>query len=266
VLFLENPPVDHLAEIYPSNYYSYREEAKSAIERMKARLDERMLRTLTRSVAGEQLRLLDVGGGTGYLATRARASDSRISSTTVVDIDEQCREDAEAQGHEFVASRIEDIDVDRSFDVILAVNLIEHVADPRGVLRAFRQVLSRGGRILVKTPNHDSLDARLFRHRSWGGYHCPRHWVLFDGASLGGAVADAGLRIERLSYTQGAPFWAVSLLHELQLRGLVSRRDDRAITEHPLFGPFAAVAAGFDLVRRPAARTSQMIAVVAHDA
>ena len=31
----------------------------------------------------------------------------------------------------------------------------------------------------MKTPNVEGLDAKLLRHRNWGGYHAPRHWVLF---------------------------------------------------------------------------------------
>ena len=70
------------------------------------------------------------------------------------------------------------------------------------------------------------------------------------------------LRPRRRSYTQGAPFWTVSLLDVLERRGLFRRRADQSMVEHPLFGPVAAATAAFDIARRPFAPTSQMVAVL----
>ena len=121
-----------------------------------------------------------------------------------------------------------------------------------------RGLLAPGGRILVKTPNHDSLDARLFRHRSWGGYHCPRHWVIFTPESFARAARAAGLGIERTALTQGAPFWAVSVLEALGRRGWAKVDRARPMCRHPLFGPLLGLFAAIDILRKPFARTSQM--------
>ena len=126
------------------------------------------------------------------------------------------------------------------------------------MLAKMRALLAPGGRILVKTPNHDSLDARLFRHKSWGGYHCPRHWVIFTPESFARAAAAAGLGIERTQLTQGAPFWAVSVLEALKRRGWVKVDRARPMCRHPLFGPLLGLFAAIDIVRRPFGRTSQM--------
>ena len=56
-----------------------------------------------------------------------------------------------------------------TFDVILMLNLIEHVDNPGELLRKAHRLLAPNGIVVVKTPNTDSLDARLFRNRNWGG-------------------------------------------------------------------------------------------------
>lgn len=251
-------PRDRLAEIYPDTYYSFSGEKLSAVERVKQWLDRRLFRKLLKGIEGTSLAALDVGGGNGWLLSQARAVEPRLRQTVVVDLDASAEAGALANGHDFHLGRIEDYESNRKFDLILLLNLIEHVEDPVAVLAKMRALLAPGGRILVKTPNHDSLDAHLFRHKSWGGYHCPRHWVIFTPESFARAAAAAGLAIERTQLTQGAPFWAVSVLEALKRRGWV--RLDRAhpMCRHPLFGPLLGLFAAVDIVRGRFARTSQM--------
>ena len=117
-----------------------------------------------------------------------------------------------------------------------------------------KNLLAPGGKILAKTPNHDSLDARLFRDSSWGGYHCPRHWVIFTPESFAAAIERAGLKVDKIAFTQGAPFWAVSALEWLGRKGLVRVNRARPMCRHPLFGPLLAGFAALDMTSvRPGA-------------
>jgi SAM-dependent methyltransferase len=255
-------PSKRLAEIYPDTYYSFSEGRMSAAERVKQWLDRRMFKRLFAGLKGDSLAALDVGGGTGWLLAQAREVEQRLKHTAVVDIDPQAREGAERLGHSFHLGRVEQFNTKRKYDLILLLNLIEHVDDPVAVLRRMGSMLAPGGKILAKTPNHDSLDARLFRHSSWGGFHCPRHWVIFTPESFASAVDRAGLRLDRLEMTQGAPFWAVSALEWLSRRGLVRVGRDRPMCRHPLFGPLLGLFAAVDIARKPFSRTSQMFAYV----
>ena len=261
-LSIADVPSGRLGEIYPDTYYSFSGGKPSLAERVKQWLDRRQFRRILSRIEGDQLSALDVGGGTGWLLTQARAVEPRLTRTAVVDIDPLAKDGAEALGHEFHLGRVETFATDAKFDLILLLNLIEHVEDPVAVLTKLRALLAPGGIMLVKTPNHDSLDARLFRHRSWGGFHCPRHWVIFTPESFEAAVRRAGLRLDRLELTQGAPFWAVSALEWLSRQNLVRISRDRPMCRHPLFGPLLAVFAALDLARRPFSRTSQMFAFV----
>ncbi len=264
-VFLDPPPVDRLGEIYPANYYAYAADDASLVERVKGWLDKRTFRPLLDSVPGERLAVLDVGGGDGWLLSRLRQLDDRVDRTHVVDLDPAAEAGATARGHEYTCGRIEEFDDPGPFDVVLLLNLIEHVADPGAVLQRLAKVLSPRGVILIKTPNVDSLDARLFRHRDWGGYHCPRHWVLFERDGLVDLAGRSGLHARRAVYTQGAPFWAVSVLAVLQRRGLVRITADRPMVDHRLFKVLLATFGPLDLVRsRLGARTSQMFVELVH--
>jgi SAM-dependent methyltransferase len=261
-LYLPDPPVDELHAIYPRNYYSYQfQQTGSLIERIKERLDARLFRKLLQKIEGDRLNVLDVGGGSGWLLTLVRKVSGRVQQTHEIDIDENARAGAEAAGHIFHCSSVEAFSSSLSFDLILMLNLIEHVADPAAVLRSMQKLLSPGGLILIKTPNVDTLDCRLFRHRNWGGFHCPRHFVLFNRQSLVALGERCGLTLVSASYTQGAPQWTCSILGWLGLNGWLRVSADRPLYTHPLYQLTSAVTAIVDFIRSAWMPTAQMFVV-----
>ena len=152
-LSIDPVPSDRLAEIYPGNYYSFDEGSRSWVTRVKESLDRRGFRKLLAGIEGDELAVLDVGGGSGYLLDQVRRCDPRVRFTQVVDFDQQAEQLARERGHEYFCGRIEDFAGEQRFDFILLLNLVEHVADPGGVLSQARDLLKPGGRILLKTPN-----------------------------------------------------------------------------------------------------------------
>ncbi|HXQ10049.1 MAG TPA: fatty acid desaturase [Caulobacteraceae bacterium] len=255
-------PEDRLSEIYPETYYSYAGESFSLLGAVKHWLDRRLFNSVFAGIPGERLAALDVGGGSGWLLDQARQAEPRLSTTVVVDVNPTAESRARASGHDFVLSRIEDFSDPRRFDLITMLNLIEHVRRPGEVLAKARDCLTDDGVLLIKTPNCDSLDARLLRKSYWGGLHSPRHWVLFTPEGFRRAAAEAGLRVERLQLTQGAPFWATSTLAWMERRGLVRFSRQAPMYRHRLFAPLLAIFAAFDYARRPFMRTSQMFVVL----
>ncbi|MDH7799662.1 MULTISPECIES: class I SAM-dependent methyltransferase [unclassified Beijerinckia] len=258
VLFISPMLSSDLSTIYPKNYYSFAGQKPSLVQRIKQVLDRRAFRAVSAEIPGQDLAALDVGGGSGWLLNQLRQVDDRFTHTCVVDIDPGAGALAEAAGHRFDLGSIEDFSANRSFDLVFMLNLIEHVADPERVLRKAADMLSANGRLLLKTPNFDALDARLFRHHSWAGLHTPRHFVLFTRESLVDLCLRSGLEVVSFHYTQGAPFWSVSVLDLLRRAGLVKVDAARPAVMHPLIPPLQALFAAFDFLRRPFARLSQM--------
>ena len=264
-LFIDPMPVDRLSEIYPGNYYSFATGPSNPVVRLKERMDARYFKAVLNSIPGAELAVLDVGGGTGWLLNLLRSLDPRVRRTQVVDLDPAAGEQARANGHEYACQRIEEFSSPHRFDLVLMLNLIEHVAEPRAVLRNVASLLSPAGRVIVKTPNVDAADARLFRSSYWAGLHVPRHWTLFTRASFEQMLRGTGLAVKCFGYTQGAPFWAASVLAALRRRGWIEASRERPVVYHPLFSALGAAFAAFDLLRAPVARTSQMTFVLGRD-
>ena len=261
-IFIHPFPVDRLAEIYPDSYYSTAGPSESFLEKVKSKLDRRFLSKILAIIPGSSLSVLDVGGGSGWMLNVARAADSRVQYTAVVDLNEKARSLAEASGHVFHCSRVEELQTDSRFDLIVALNVIEHVADPANVFKNLAGLLTKDGKVVIQTPNTRTLDRYIFQNSYWGGYHCPRHWVLFNKENLPLAVKGSGLRASQIRYTQGASQWTASVMGVLAQRGWIRIDREQPMHRHFLVSPLLAFFAAFDFIRAPFFPTAQMIAIL----
>jgi SAM-dependent methyltransferase len=265
-VYLQNPPIDRLNEIYPQNYYAADGDFnESFLYKIKDSLEKRMFRKILRRIPGGSISALDVGGGYGWMLNTVREADPRVKETFVLDFDDSSRQKAEEAGHVFYAQRVEEFTSTRTYDFILMLNIIEHVADPLRVMQAISKVLSPAGAVLIKTPNVDTLDRYLFQHHNWGGFHCPRHFVLFNKLNLTRLLDQCGLKMAWFSYTQGASQWTASILGTLAEKQIISCNSSRSVYEHPLWVPVATFASAFDIIRAPFFKTAQMFCLLTHN-
>jgi SAM-dependent methyltransferase len=262
LLAIDPVPADRLAEIYPPGYYSFAggEDAlgrRSLVARAKAALDRRTFQRVLALAGTGAPSVLDVGGGTGEIAAGLVAAAGPGARGTVVDFDRASTEVAERRGLSVATCRFEEFETDERFDVILLLNLVEHVADPIATMRRAGELLAPGGVLWIQTPNFRALDARLFRRRNWAGLHCPRHWVIFSRAGLATGLSRSGLEPVSLRATQGGAFWAASILGVVR-----ERRPGRVgtpLVRDRFFLPLAAAGAGFDLLTSPVRDASQVV-------
>jgi len=211
------PNLCELNTIYPSQYYAYHLQTKNVESEnqdsllYKARkfvyLD-RLEKAISHCGNSQELNVLDIGCADGRALNWYRKIESKTVKTFGVDFDRIAVERAREAGHTIYQGRFEDVDMPTNFfDMAVATHVIEHVADPKAFARRAFEVIKPGGILLLETPNIDSLDAKLFRQRHWGGYHFPRHWVFYSAASITKLVKELGFEIIEIRYHPAPAFW-----------------------------------------------------------
>ncbi len=214
------PRASELGVIYPPHYYAYNyeEQINPVALRGKELLDYLKFRSILGALSSPPCAYLDVGCGAGrYLRLLERRGIPR-RSLFGLELDRAVVERLCGEGYSVFAERVEDAAglPEGRFDLVTMFHVIEHVADPSRVVGRVARWLAPGGVFAVETPNLDSLDARLFRARYWGGYHIPRHWHLFTAGSLTRLLADQGLEVTSVRYQTGHSFWMYSVHHWLR--------------------------------------------------
>lgn len=230
------PAVSELARIYPPGYYAYNllsgdpDRPLGPGDRLKRRMYQgRFVALVGRLAKHGPIRVLDVGCADGRLLDWYRASAvGDLLETHGIELSEDAAETARDRGHRVVTGRFEtDTELEAgSFDLILAAHVIEHVDDPLGFARRAAELLAPGGLFAVATPNWNSADARRLRSH-WGGNHFPRHWTLYEEATLRRVAELVGLEVDRVEYQPNPIFWVWSCHSWLRARFPGRRWPDR---------------------------------------
>jgi SAM-dependent methyltransferase len=132
----------------------------------------------------------------GYEASGFDTMQASVDNARARGLDVACHDLADPWPHERA-----------SVDVVVLLDVLEHMADPVRVLGNIRDVLRPGGGILLTVPAYPLL------HGDWD--RALGHHRRYTGAMLRQQALDAGLEVERLTHWN-----SFSLLPALAVRGL----------------------------------------------
>jgi 2-polyprenyl-3-methyl-5-hydroxy-6-metoxy-1,4-benzoquinol methylase len=143
--------------------------------------------------------VLDVGAADGSVARMLGAMGCRVWG---VEYDPEAARLAEEWCEDVVVGDVEQLDLKgalgRRFDVILFLDILEHLKDPLRVLRNAVELLSDRGHVVISLPNvaHAALRAQLLSGRfsyTPTGLLDATHLRFFDPTSVHQFLRDAGL-------------------------------------------------------------------------
>lgn len=176
-----------------------------------------------RKLAGGSL--LEIGCGYGFLLDEAKPYfDHRVGidfSSAVASARE--RADRVYQGD------LDTIPSDERFDCIILVSVIEHVHRPVEYLEKLRHRLRPGGKVVVATPNVDSIFRRLLGLR-WPAFQViPEHVAFYNRFTLSALMSKAGFNaVTPVPYVRAYP--ANLVVEEFNVwKGLLGRLGDRNV-------------------------------------
>jgi 2-polyprenyl-3-methyl-5-hydroxy-6-metoxy-1,4-benzoquinol methylase len=195
--------VEELKNFYPDDYAPHSINNKQ--HKSKLPLPNKILQKIT-----DQTKVLDVGcGNGGFLARLKKITNCKIFG---LDISENAVK---------AARKLYNIDIfcgtifdapyqNESFDIITAHHYIEHVNDPLSVLKKMYTLLKPNGQLILKTPNIDSFNARIFKDK-WYPLDCPRHLFLFSPQTLAKMLKKTGFTITTYNHEKHAKYFLLSL-------------------------------------------------------
>lgn len=176
-------PMANARKRYPPEHWARAEPSEQVLARYLAGFQTAYNRTkihLFESLLGRDLRgvrILDYGGGAGYLAVRCARRGARV---TLVDAERNALRTAgllaERAG---VSDRLEFVESDsfppalrrRRFDIVLMKDVVEHIEDDEALLHDLAACQDSGGRLVLSTQSTWSLNYLLegTYHRWWSG-------------------------------------------------------------------------------------------------
>jgi 2-polyprenyl-3-methyl-5-hydroxy-6-metoxy-1,4-benzoquinol methylase len=184
-------------------------------------------RLLSAHPSDEPVRVLDAGTGFGQYAYFVARTfpNARVHA---VDVKADYLDRARSFIHQtpyapqitWAIDDLTDLQAEGPFDLILSVDVMEHIADDRAVFDHFERVLAPGGHVVINTPSDQGgSDVQAEGEESFIGEH------VRDGYNLGDLEAklrDAGLEPVRSLYTYGeygSTAWRWLIKRPMQMLG-----------------------------------------------
>jgi SAM-dependent methyltransferase len=134
--------------------------------------------------------LLDVGSGTGEVLLAAQQRGWRAQG---VEPEQTAAEMARDRGPSVVVAKLEDSGLpERTYDVVSAFHVLEHIADSRAFLRTMARWARPGGYVAIEVPNFASVQRRRLGE-AWTGLRPREHLVHFTPQTLRRTFAAAGI-------------------------------------------------------------------------
>ncbi len=217
---------------YSSEYFYevyYPEQSLSPPAFVQTRLDEI---TAGFSRYREQNRLLDIGCGAGGLLVAARKNGWDVQGLEVA---EQAIGYVRNLGFEVFQGELQQAEFpSEHFDVITAAEILEHLSEPRVLVREAARVLRPGGLFWATTPHARGLSARVLGLK-WRCVWPPEHLQLFSVAGMRALLREAGFKQVRFQTTGANP---IEILHAMGAKKdapkALDQRFDRVLTGYQL--------------------------------
>ncbi len=168
-------------------FYECMEDASYEATRAHRALQARRLLRKLGPVTGNR-RLLDIGAGSGILVEEALAAGWRAEG---VEPSLNLADAAAGRGLSVQCGVLPHSKISGPFDVVTLIDVIEHVPDPLGLLRNAADLLAPGGRMLIVTPDVNSIAARSMGSRWW--HYRIAHIGYFDLETLARSAMLVGL-------------------------------------------------------------------------
>lgn len=168
-------------------------------------------------------RLLEVGCGYGYFLDEAKSFFSYSAGTELSP--EAVTYAKHHTGAEVFTGTVETLPrYLHDFDIIVLINVIEHVYDPIGFVMSLKQRLSASGTVVIATPDIGSFWYKLMKKR-WPSFKIPEHVVFYNVRTLTSLFERTGFHtIEKIPFPHAFPLCLILSKIGINLRGTLCRR------------------------------------------
>ena len=150
-------------------------------------------------------KLLDVGCGNGWFLKKMQRLNWDVNG---IDFDPAAVDFCKSQGLNVSLGSLHAQNFpDNYFDAVTVNHVIEHVHNPRELLKECYRILKTGGKLILETPNTKSWIHKYIFKNSWFSLDPPRHVFIYNPRNLQHLVNKAGFASIKSTSTTRNESW-----------------------------------------------------------
>lgn len=190
-IFLSDPPsAEEMSQYYNSDYLPYLGEKswgkyKNFVKVSQTKLDQKRVKTVLKidKKIGENYNILDFGcGNPTFLNQLKRKTNANCIGFDINPNGWENRKD-DYKEIELIYGDLNKISFPHKFNLITLWHTLEHEFHPVELILFFNKITTNHATLIVEVPNYHSF-TRWAQKKYWGGYHTPRHSVVYTPETL----------------------------------------------------------------------------------
>lgn len=148
-------------------------------------------------------KILDFGCGVGGFLDHAKQSASNVAG---VELEKALQDSFLERGLTVFPDLQAALEDGGRWDIVTAFHVVEHLYDPRTVLKQLSSLLEEGGEMIIEVPSSDDALLTLYNCTPFQNFtYWSQHLYLFNARTLGDLARQAGLKINWFKYIQRYP-------------------------------------------------------------
>jgi len=160
--------------------------------------DTRRYKFIKNKICGKSI--LDFGCGIGGFIEMSKKSAHYASG---IELDQKLQPSFNSRGLKVFTDMQSAKKDGRKYDVITAFHVIEHLHDPRKILKDLSTMLSHTGEIIVEVPNANDVLLTLYECEAFQRFgYWSKHLYLFNAKTLENLVKQSGLKLNWIKHIQ----------------------------------------------------------------
>jgi SAM-dependent methyltransferase len=168
-------------------------------------------------------KLLELGCGYGYFLDEAKEF---FSYRAGVELSQEAGDYArEISGADIYIGDLSSLPNElHEFNLIVTLNVIEHIYNPVEFILSLKKRLVKGGRIIIVTPDIGCIWYKMMKKR-WPSFKVPEHVVFYTNSTLTSLFVRTGfINIMRIPFPDAHPLGLITSKLGIHLHGAICRK------------------------------------------
>ena len=147
--------------------------------------------------------VLDFGCGVGGFLEMAKRSASNVSG---IELERALQHSFQERKLNVFSNLKEAQKESKKYDIITAFHVVEHLKNPKEILKDLSQLLTENGEMIVEVPNSDDALLTLYENKDFQSFtYWSQHLFLFNAKTIAELVKRSGLKLNWIKYIQRYP-------------------------------------------------------------
>ena len=204
IIFLNNPPNnEEMSKYYNSDYLPYLGEYswgkyKKFVKMGQNRIDQKKVKLALKVFKNIDINynVLDFGCGSPTFLKKLNQKTNANCIGFDINSHGWLNKNEEYTKIELISGSLSKIEFNKKINLVTLWHSLEHDFNPKDLILLLNKITADNALLIIEVPNYNSF-TRWTQKKYWGGFHTPRHSVVYTNETIKKMIENLGWTLEK---------------------------------------------------------------------